>query len=281
MKHFFTGLLSLFIALLICVFCMSFSAKTIVVNTLSKQVVKKEISSNVIETIKDLYEDASYDALEKIEINIGNSEEIDRITEKYFDNIISTIIDEKEVVAPKTKDEIVSLINENEAILNENGVYITDIDKEKIVNDLIENKKIDRIYENVVNKVKTNLSEDEIKVIKIYNVVIKNDFRWIIVGMVTVSILLIALIKKTYYRWTYNLAVAFVLSGILLSFVTPLISDVILMPICENLIGQTTEINLNALVNSGYICFCLSALLIIIYLVGNKITNYKIRKEDY
>lgn len=281
MKRFLIILFSFLITLLICVLCISLFAKKIVVGTLSKEVVKKEISSNVIEVIKDYYDDVSYDTLEKIETNIGNSEEIDIITEKYFDNVVDTIINEKEVVVPKTKEEIMSIISENEKLLNENGIYISEIEKEKIVDNLTKDGNIDRIYENVVNKVKSNLSNDEIKVIKIYDEVTTSSFRLIIFSAIIILVLFIAILKKSYYRWTYNLAISFFLSGLLLSFIAPLISDKVLVPLCQNLIGQTAEINLNALINFGYLCFCFSALSIIIYIIGNKISGYHDKKYNY
>lgn len=281
MKRFLIILLNFLITTLICFLCISFFAKKIVVSTLSKEVVKKEVSSNIITVIKDYYDDVSYDTLDKIETNIGNSKEIDIITEKYFDNVVNTIINQKEVNAPKTKEEIMSIINENEKILNENNIYISGIEKEKIVDNLMKDGKIDRIYEKVVNKVKSNLSNDEIKVVKIYNEVTTSSFRWIIVCAIIILVLFIAALKKSYYRWTYNLSISFFLSGFLLSFIAPLVSDKVLVPLCKNLIGQTAEINLNSLINFGYLCFCFSALFIIIYIIGNKISGYYEKRYNY
>lgn len=281
MKRFLIILFSFLISFLICVLCISFFAKKIVISTLSKEVVKKEVSSSVIDTIKDYYDDVSYDTLEKIETRVGNSEEIDIITEKYFDNVVDTIINQKEVVVPRTKEEIMSIISANEKFLNENNIYISEIEKEKIVDSLTEDGKIDRIYENVVNKVKSNLSNDEIKVIKIYDGITTSSFRWIIVGVIIILTLFIAMLKKSYYRWTYNLAISFFLSGILLSFIAPLISEMVLVPLCQNLIGRTAEINLNSLINFGYLCFCFSAVFIAIYIMGNKISGYYEKKYNY
>lgn len=281
MKRFLIILFSFLISFLICVLCISFFAKKIVISTLSKEVVKKEVSSSVIDTIKDYYDDVSYDTLEKIETRVGNSEEIDIITEKYFDNVVDTIINQKEVVVPRTKEEIMSIISANEKFLNENNIYISEIEKEKIVDSLTEDGKIDRIYKNVVNKVKSNLSNDEIKVIKIYDGITTSSFRWIIVGVIIILTLFIAMLKKSYYRWTYNLAISFFLSGILLSFIAPLISEMVLVPLCQNLIGRTAEINLNSLINFGYLCFCFSAVFIIIYIIGNKISGYYEKKHNY
>jgi len=46
-------------------------------------------------------------------------------------------------------------------------------------------------------------------------------------------------------------------------------------------LGVPLNININSLTNLGYLCFALCAGLIITYFVGNKITNYNIKKNDY
>ena len=79
--------------------------------------------------------------------------------------------------------------------------------------------------------------------------------------------MLIAFMKKTYYRWTYNLSVSFLLDGLLLTLIFPSV-----------IIKDLKNINLIAIINSGYIRFVICALLVIIYIIGNKITRYNDRK---
>ena len=122
MKRLLTFILTIIISVLICILCVSFSIKEVVVNTLSKEVVKKEISSYVTNAVKEIDETIDYETLNEIETSIGNSEEIDKITEKYFNNIVDAVINDKEINLPNTKEEIINLINQNESILVKNDI---------------------------------------------------------------------------------------------------------------------------------------------------------------
>ncbi len=281
MKKTFNFLITIFIFILICLLCVSFCTKEIIINTLSKEVVKKEISSKVTYYVKEFYDDIDYDTLEKLETSIGNNENIDKITEKYFDNITDSIIKDSDIKLPNTNDELLELINQNEYILEENGIEITNEEKKQIIDELTNDGKLDKIYENVVTSIKDDISDEEKDVIMLYNKMTSNTFRWIVLSIIILLVLLQAVIKKSLYRWTYNLAVSFALSGIVLSFLLPFLMDTISIDLTEKILGKAANINVNSIINAGYICLGLSAILIIIYLVGNKITNYNKRKEDY
>ena len=232
MKKIFIALLTLIITALICLLSVSFCIKDIIVDTLSKEVVSLEIKEKVTSEIKKEYTDIDYDTLSKVGDSIQTSSEVYNITDKYFDNIIESVIKGDNVDVPKTKEEILNLINENEGILTRNGIEVSDSKKEKIASELI-------------------------------------------------ATILIAVLKKTYYRWTLNLGVSFLLSGIVLALLTPLITDDLSYRITEKVIGKASNINVNALTNIGYGFLAICALLIIIYVIGNKITGYKERKENY
>ena len=214
MKKIFIALLTLIITALICLLSVSFCIKDIIVDTLSKEVVSLEIKEKVTSEIKKEYTDIDYDTLSKVGDSIQTSSEVYNITDKYFDNIIESVIKGDDVDVPKTKEEILNLINENEGILTRNG---SDSKKEEIASELSDGGKLDKIYKNVRNSVKKNLSTKEIELVKMYDRMTKPLFRWIIISIILIATILIAVLKKTYYRWTLNLGVSFLLSGIVLA----------------------------------------------------------------
>lgn len=280
MKKFMSFIITLLISFLICLLCISFSLKEIVINTLAKEVVKDEVSSKVTEVLKNNYSDIDYETLDKIETNIGNNENINKVTEKYFNDIIYSIINDEEVSIPNTKEEIISIINDNEYILKENNIEIIEEQKKELSDKLTNDNMIGKVYKNVANSIKKNMSAETIMIVNTYDKLTSSTFRWIVVSIIIFLILLLALIKKTYYRWTYNLAVSCALSGMMLSLLFPFILDGISIEITNKLLGKAAEININSLVNLGYICFALCAVLIIVYFVGNKITKYNDKKYD-
>ena len=280
MKHFLTGILTLLITILICLFCVSYCAKDIIVNTLSKEVVESEVTNQITQTIKDVYEDVDYETLEKIETNIANSEELTDVTKKYFDNIVDSIINDKEITIPNTKEDILSIIDQNGELLKENGIEFTSEQKDKLVNELTEDGKLDKVYKNVSSSIKDDMTDKEKSVVSFYDKITNPNFRWIVVGLIVIFTLFIALIKKTYYRWTYNLSVAFFLAAIMLSFILPSIVNSLSIDLTTKFLGKAANININPIINLGYICFAVCALFVIIYIIGNKITNYNNRKYD-
>ncbi len=281
MKKIFNFLITICIFVLISLLCVSFCAKEIIINTLSKEIVRKEISSKVVDYAKEYYDDIDYDTLEKLETGIGNNENIDKITEKYFDNIAESITKDSEIKLPDTKDELLDLINQNEYILEENGIEITNEEKDKIVEELTSDGKLDKIYENVVVNIKSDISNEEKNAIDLYNKITTNTFRWLVISIIVILVLIIALIKKSFYKWTYNLAISFGLSGVLITLLIPPVMDIISNDLTSGVLGSPLDININSLTNLGYICFALCAVLIIIYLIGNKITKYNSKKYDY
>lgn len=281
MKKFITIILTLLITFFTCVLCFSFGVKDMIIDTLAKDVVKKEISSIVIDAIEKNHDNINYEVMNEIETNVGNSYEMTIITEKYLDGIVKSIMKDEEIIVPSTTDDIINLINENESVLAEAGVEITSLDKDKISNFLISDGRLDKVYKNVVRQMKNNLSNKEIMFVNIYDKITTNTFRWMVLSIIILIILIIALIKKSYYRWLYDLGVSFVLSGIILALVIPLLSGFISKIISDKIIMASIKINFNPLINTGYLCFVLCALSIVIYLIGNKLTRYTNSKYDY
>lgn len=281
MKKIITIILTLLIAFFTCVLCFSFCVKDMIIDTLKKDVVKKEISSIVIDAIEKNHDNINYEVMNEIEANVGNSYEMTIITEKYLDGIVKSIMEDEEIIVPSTTDDIINLINENESVLAEAGVEITSLDKDKISDFLISDGRLDKVYKNVVRQMKNNLSNKEVMLVNVYDKITTNTFRWMVLSIIILIILIIALIKKSYYRWLYDLGVSFVLSGIILALVIPLLSGFISKIISDKIIMASIKINFNPLINTGYLCFVLCALSIVIYLIGNKLTRYTNSKYDY
>lgn len=279
MKKVINFLITLVIAFLIFILCISFTINDVVINTLSKEVVSSEISDEFVAQIEDEYE-INYEALDEIKENINNSSEINELTEKYFNNIIDSVVNDTEVRMPETKDDILALIDENEYILEENDIELTDKQKDKIANELTEDGKLSKVYQNVTQNIKEKLSKENVNLIKTYDNITKPAFRWIVLVAIVILTLILAVIKNTYYRWTYNLAVSSFISGVLLAFLFPFVLDSVEMDLTTKILGNASTININPIVNAGYICLCVCALFAVVYIVGNKITRYNDRKYD-
>lgn len=281
MKRFLLVLLSFLISVIILALCVSYGIKSVVVNIISDNIIKDEITSNVIEEIKDTYSNVSYDLLEEIEINTKNSDEVNKITQKYLDDILDSLSGKGEIEVPNTKEELLTIIEDNEKILEENGIDFTDEQKDHITSELVESGVIDEVYKKLSDELKDNMSDDEEKLVSTYVFIQSNTFRMICFSSIFILLLIIALLKRSFYRWSVNLGISLVISGLLIILLLPIMVNGLGDIFASKLMDQDLSININNIVNYGYVCVMLSALFIIIYIIGNKVTRYNERKNDY
>lgn len=281
MKRFLLVLLSFLISVIILALCVSYGIKSVVVNIISDNIIKGEITSNVIEEIKDTYSNVSYDLLEEIEINTKNSDEVNKITQKYLDGILDSLSGKGEIEVPNTKEELLTIIEDNEKILEENGIDFTDEQKDHITSELVESGVIDEVYKKLSDELKDNMSDDEEKLVSTYVFIQSNTFRMLCFSSIFILLLIIALLKRSFYRWSVNLGISLVISGLLIILLLPIMVNGLGDIFASKLMDQDLSININNIVNYGYVCVMLSALFIIIYIIGNKVTRYNERKNDY
>lgn len=281
MKRFLLVLLSFLISVIILALCVSYGIKSVVVNIISDNIIKGEITSNVIEEIKDTYSNVSYDLLEEIEINTKNSDEVNKITQKYLGGILDSLSGKGEIEVPNTKEELLTIIEDNEKILEENGIDFTDEQKDHITSELVESGVIDEVYKKLSDELKDNMSDDEEKLVSTYVFIQSNTFRMICFSSIFILLLIIALLKRSFYRWSVNLGISLVISGLLIILLLPIMVNGLGDIFASKLMDQDLSININNIVNYGYVCVMLSALFIIIYIIGNKVTRYNERKNDY
>lgn len=274
MKRFFCIILTFIISILICLLCLSYGIKDTCINTISNVIVKREITSKIILSVKEVYPDASFEALGNIENAIGNNASINELTTKFFDEIINSIVKEEDVKVPDTKEELLSLIRDNEAILKSYGVEVSEEQKNKVINDIVESNVVNEVYEKVTTIVKKNLSDNQKTAVHLYQIVTSNNFRILIIFLIIFMIILLMLIKKSFYRFSINLGIAGILSGTFVTFILPLVVNSVENVLTDKLIGEGAQISINKIINYGYVCFVFGALFIILYLIGNKIVNY-------
>ena len=260
MKKIGCSLLVIIILILLTILAVSFCIKNIVINSINSEIVSKEVASKVVSVLKEY--NVSYEELSKIENNIINSDTTHKITEKYVSGLLDNI---------SNNSELATIIDENVKYIQSDSYGITDETKKEIVRSLSNEDKFNKIYKTISNAVKDNLSETEKEYITIYNRFISNEFRLILISVIIISIILIAVIKKSYYKWMLDLAISFLLSGIFILTILPMFVDFVVNDII-NTIGEY-KINLSYLLNIGYIYIGLFGVLILIFLVIEKINK--------
>lgn len=266
MKKFICGLLTVLLIILFSTLIFSFNFKNVVVNTISSMVVKKEIASNINDIIMGIYDTNDVLVLETIEERVNDSKVVDDITEKYFDQFINYVNNDGQVNITNIDSDIERLIDENKDALVEYGIEITDEDKQEIINSFDLDDRINDEIEEVMISVKNEMTGEERLVIDIYNVLTSSILQiGIIVGIV-VDIILIALIKKSLYKWIFNVGIALICVGVVSAVLMPLVVNII-----RGFISVDITIDISGIVTSGYIGLGIGILLIVVYNVIKKI----------
>lgn len=275
MKKVISFFITIIIFFLVFVLCISYGIKKTIINTLSKSVVQKEILSNVIDSYNRIIPSSDSDELNKLRTNIVNSKEINKITEKYFDSIVDLIVNNNDNSLPDIKDEIKAIIDNNKNIIK-NNTYLSDSEIDLIVNYALNEKTTNKIYKNITSKLKNSLNDNEVKIINAYSFIISNSFKYIVIALIIANILFLILIQKSYYKWLFNLTISCAINGIVLSFVLPLLSNMVSKLLSNKIENIAIDINFNSISKTGYICFLICALSTIIYLI---ISNIKRKKN--
>ena len=260
MKKVFAVLLTLIITLLTCALILSINIEKICINTLSSNIVKKQISLNIVDVLKETFLKLDDEKLKQIEINIQNSDEITNITKKYFDDIIESIINKEEVEAPSINDEIQRLVDENKK-------YLTKSQRNELVKLIGEYEIFEDVYESVAN----NLSDDQIQAINAYKFVKSDGFKIVVISLIIISFILIIIVTKSAYKWLLSLSVSSILSGLTILIGIPSLLDKVSNMLTNELIGKKTVININSINSYGYLLLIIGVISFGIFMICNLI----------
>ncbi len=260
-KKVFIVILSLIIINCIFFLAISFNLKNILINGVIKETIIENIvprsyndENNVIteEQIKEITSDPRVQEL-------LNSPEIQELLEKYLDTTVDGLLDEESIDEVALEEDMARFIKENRSIIEEKvGKEITDDMIDKAM-EQVESKDISNAYKQSIANASRNMTKTEKSVLKGYKYLISWNFRIIMFIVIAVSLLLIALIQKSFYKWIGTFSKSLIVSGIgivLASIITNLIVN------SQNLIDK---FNTNSLTITGIIILVSGILILIIY----------------
>ena len=254
-------ILSLIIINCIFFLAISFNLKNILINGVIKETIIENIvprsyndENNVIteEQIKEITSDPRVQEL-------LNSPEIQELLEKYLDTTVDGLLDEENIDEVAIEEDMARFIKDNRSVIEEKvGKEITD-DMIDQAMEQVESKDISNAYKQSIANASRNMTKTEKSVLKGYKYLISWNFRIIMFVVIAVSLLLIALIQKSFYKWIGTFSKSLIVSGIgivLASIITNLIVN------SQNLIDK---FNTNSLTITGIIILVSGILILIIY----------------
>ena len=128
-------------------------------------------------------------------------------------------------------------------------------------------------YEQIVSGAKQGLNEDEQQVLQGYQTLTSEEFIIIASIISVVAIIIIALLKKPYYKWIVNLSIAGIVSALLISLVASALALVINTVLTSNNLSYLVSAS-PMLITSG-----IMILVSIILLILNKVLDHTRSKK--
>ena len=270
MKKIIKVFLSFIIVLLMLFLTISFNLNKVIVDGVIKEIIitkvipKKVNNPNISEEVINTLPLPDY---------LKNSEDINKLLEdqrvqeiinKYIDITLDNLTSE-EIKNIDIESDIINYINENKELIKEiTGKEVTPemIEDTKKV---IEESNLNETIEDTIESTKESISTEEKIVLKGYKEIISTKTRIIVIGLIALCLLLIAIIDKSFYKWIKTGSICTIISGILV-----LLMGFILKLIVTSIL-PLPSFNVSYLYKSGLIQLIIGIVILIIYIVLNKV----------
>ncbi len=181
--------------------------------------VKELFVQEIAAGIEDGFSDLSSEDVDRLKEDIRNNSEIQEIITKYSDRIITDLSAEN-IEDINLEDDLKTIIKENRSFFEEAiGRELTDEKIDQVIDDVTQDQDFNETYREMMTDAQDEMPADSKAIIDGYNSLTSSQFI-IGLGIVTVvAIVLIALLKKPYYKWIVNVAIAGVIAAIFVAII--------------------------------------------------------------
>lgn len=206
----FKKVLVLFFSLLLMVIVFFLVINCTLKDILVESIIKENIKTQVMEQLKT---DGKIPDDEKVN-EIMESEEISNLLDKYLDYTINGVVDEENLEDVDVERDILKFLQDNKEVLEkEIGAEITD----QMINDAVEKldtRELTKSYKEAVKETSNNMTTSEKSLIKNFKYFLSEKFRIILIIAAVVTLLIIALIEWSFYKWLKSLSIALIINSI-------------------------------------------------------------------
>lgn len=269
-KKILTGILTLIITICLTMLLLSLNINKTLIDMMSETVVADVITERVMGTLDNNLDKLTDEKQEKIKEAIEKNKTLKKLSDEMIQETIAYIAEEKDLTDLSIEGNFSDVIKENKQLIEEElGYSISDSELENIITDIDSELDINQIYKEEVTKLDQNFSEDEKALIKAYSTFKSQSFKMIMIIISLISLVLIALLKKSFYKWIPNLTTALIISGV---------NTMILSGLLDLMIGYITseykfngKVDINPILISGIIFVISGIVIIIIYQILKKV----------
>lgn len=175
---------------------------------------KEEIARQMTERLGENFPELSEKELNELEENLQNNEQVDELVDKYSEKIIRDL-SEDNIEDVNFEEDLRTFVLENKSTIEEaSGHELTEEEIDAAMNEVIQNEDLNETYKQIITEAKQEMPEESQTMIDGYNNITSENFMIALVIITVISIIIIALLKKPYYKWIVNIAIAGIISAI-------------------------------------------------------------------
>lgn len=221
---------------------------------------KEEVIKQMSESLKNEFPEITDENIKKLEDSLRTNETIDNLMNKYTDKIMKDLTTD-EIEDINIEEDLKTFIEENKTTIEQaTGQSISDEKLDELVEEVTQNEDINASYKKMIEEAKNSMPEEGQVVLNRYQSVTTDNFMMGLIITSIISIVIIALLKKPYYKWIVNIAIAGIVSALFIALIGGSIALVLNVAIEIETVGISA---MSMLITSG-IMFLVSIVLIVI-----------------
>lgn len=221
---------------------------------------KEEIIKQMSESFKNEFPELTDENIKELEDNLRTNENIDNLMNKYSNKIMKDLTTD-EIEDINVEEDFKTFMKENKTTIEQvTGQSICDEKLDELLEEVTKNEDINASYKKMIEEAKNSIPEEGQVVLDRYQSVTTDNFMIGLMITSIVSIIIIALLKKPYYKWIVNIAIAGIISALFIALIGGSIALVL------NIAIETDTVGISAmpmLITSG-IMLLVSIVLIVI-----------------
>lgn len=270
MKRIIISLLTIFLTIFILAFGVSLNLKRTIIDTMD-EAIKNEVIKNIIDVAADDIGIDKEKAKTELDKALEKNDAITKVMDSYYDKFINAILDKDQGEDIDLSKEMDSLMDIGETILKDQGIELTEEMKSEL-KDVVSSTEVNKVFNETIEEVKQDLPQEIKTSVEIYDFITSTSFRLILIGLILLAIVLIALLKKSIYKWLSNVGTACIINGIMLGIAMPSLVDWMIRELAtdENIVIAT-----GAFEKFGIITLAIG----VVAIIGNVILTKVLDKE--
>ncbi len=180
---------------------------------------KEEVIKQMSESLKNEFPEITDENIKELEDSLRTNETIDNLMNKYTDKIMKDLTTD-EIEDINIEEDLKTFMEENKTTIEQaTGQSISDEKLDELLEEVTQNEDINASYKKMIEEAKNSMPEEGQVVLNRYQSVTTDNFMMGLIITSIISIVIIALLKKPYYKWIVNIAIAGIVSSLFIALI--------------------------------------------------------------